>query len=149
MMSWELIRRFWYLPLLAVLAIGLMSTRSRLADVKDDLAKAKAFGTLVVDTTREAAGNPKLPSEQVPAQIAAMGRSVGALRIGLDRCNAAALAAAEADAAAQRLAAERLRQAETRDAGRQALIDRLRASAAKPRPAGQCEASDTVKEIWR
>jgi hypothetical protein len=138
-----LLRRFWPAIPILLLALALFATRSTLAGVR-------AWQETTVAATREAAANPKLKVRDVPAQIAALGRSVGALDAGLARCNASARAAAETDRQAQIRAQEALRQAQARDAGRQVVIDRLRSSAAQARaPAAACEPSETVKEIWK
>lgn len=145
-----LLRRFWFVIPIAGMAIALMITRSTLADRTEKLEQARAFGGLVVATTRDAAGTPRLAAADVPAQIAALGRSVHTLQAGLDRCNGSARAAAENDIRQQNVAQEALSAAEARDTARLGLIARLRASAAATRPAGgECEPSETVREIWR
>ncbi|MEA3042957.1 MAG: hypothetical protein QOH47_795 [Sphingomonadales bacterium] len=146
----KLLRRFWYVIPLIGLTIALMITRSTLERRTEERDNLQAFKTLVVTTTREAADNPRLAAEHVPAQIAALGRSVVALRDGLNRCNASARAAAENDARRQIAAQEALRAAQARAQATQGLVGRLRSSAAAERPAGAaCEPSETVREIWR
>jgi hypothetical protein len=146
----KLLRRFWYVIPLIGLAIALMVTRSTLERRTEQRDNLLAFKTLVVTTTREAAANPRLAADHVPAQIAALGRSVGRLRDGLNRCNASARAAAENDTRRQIAAQEALRAALARDAARAGVIARLRDSAASARPEGAaCEPSETVREIWR
>lgn len=145
-----LLRRFWYvLPILGLL-IALTVTRATLSHRTDQLATATAYNELVITTTREAAGSPRLSPRDVPAQIAALGRSVAALQDGLNLCNASAHAAADNDAHQQAVAADVLRAAQTLAQASQGVSARLRASAAAPRPAGAaCEPSEALRETWR
>jgi hypothetical protein len=146
----SLLRRFWYAVPILGLAIALMITRGTLSRRTEERDGLKAFQTLVVDTTRTAAANPRLAVAQVPAQIAALGRSVTALQAGLNSCNASAHAAADNDARRQIVAQEALQAAQARDAASQGLVARLRTSAGEAQPAGAgCEPSETVREIWR
>jgi cell division protein FtsB len=143
--------RFWWAFPILLLAVGLMSTRSRLEDVKVDRDNHRAFGELVAEATRDAAGNPKLRKDRVPAQIAALGRGVETLKTNLQTANRSARDAAGRDAAAQAHAAEQLADVERRAASGQATIDRLRASAAAPRSPARagCEPSQTLKDLWK
>jgi hypothetical protein len=139
--------------LLGVLLIGLVValfiTRSTLAGRTSDLAAERVFKASVVAATRTAAGSPTLDERNVPAQITALGNSVRSLDASLALCNSTALAAANNDAARQRDFEARFRALQTQTLQGQALIDRLRASAAATRPgAAVCVPSDTVREIW-
>jgi hypothetical protein len=146
----SLLARFWYAIPILLLVVALGVTRARLADVRDERDLARAFSELVIDATRDAAGNPELARESVPAQIAALGRSVKALGDGLERCNATSRAHAENDARRSSEAEAALAAARRRAAAGDATIARLRASAGQPRsPESECEPSQTVEEIWR
>ncbi len=131
------------------LVIALLITRSTLAGRTAELEAANAYKATVLTATREASNNPRLIERDVPAQIREMGGSIRTLGSGLERCNATSRAAAENDAKRQREFEDRLRAVQGQAAAGQALIDRLRASAATARPgAAACVPSATVREIW-
>lgn len=131
------------------LVIALLITRSTLAGRTAELEAANAYKASVLTATRDAANNPRLIERDVPAQIVILGDDITVLTAGLLRCNATSRAAADNDARRQREADERIRAAEAHAAAGQALIDRLRASAATARPgAAACVPSATVREIW-
>ncbi|MGE0179000.1 MAG: hypothetical protein AB7O91_04165 [Sphingomonas sp.] len=150
-MTWlELLRRFWWAIPIIGLAIALLITRATLERRTAERDVAVAFGNLVTEATRAAAGNPRLARGQVPAQIDAMGRGLDTLRAGLERCNASARAAADNDARRQQAAATAVQAARERAQGAEATAARLRASAARGAdPGGECEASEAVRETWR
>lgn len=153
-MEWALIgsvlRRFWFVPVIAGLALALWLTRGALAEVKEELEVERAFAALVVAETRAAAGSPRLAKQMVPAQIAALGRSIAELGRGLERCNASARAHEANDQRRQEEAAGAVAAAERRAAAAESRIGRLNASAGRPRAgAAACEPSETVREIWQ
>lgn len=145
-----LLRRFWFAVPILGLAMALWATRATLDASKRESAARGAYIEEVVKTTRAAAGSPELAQRDVPAQIAALGSGVRALSAGLETCNASARAAAERDQALRRRAGEELAAVEARTAGQEAQIERLKASAARPRTGGDaCEPSDEVRRAWR
>lgn len=131
------------------LVIALFITRSTLAGRTAELEAANTYKATVLTATREASNNPRLIERDVPAQITLMGGSIRTLGAGLERCNATSRAAADNDAKRQREFEARLAAAQGQTSARQAVIDRLRASAATARPgAAACVPSDIVQRIW-
>lgn len=141
-----------FLPLLLALGLSLCSLHRADRDLRKtrvELARERTWGNSVLDATRAAAGNPKLARDDTPKQIEALGGSLIKVRDGLKVCGDSARAAAKNDADRQAALAQQLAALTAQDRARQSVIDRLRASAAQPAPAGACEASDTLKGLWK
>lgn len=141
-----------FVPLLLALGLSLCSLHRADRDLRKtrvELAKEQTWGNSVLDAARTAAANPKLARADAPAQIAALGTSLGKVRDGLKVCGDSARAAAKNDADRQAALAQQLAAVAAQGRARQSVIDRLRASAAQPAPAGAREPSDTLKGLWK
>lgn len=139
-------RLWWSTPFIAAVAaisfVMLQRTRNELADMR-------TWQGQVLTEAQDAANNPKLIARDVPAQIRELGRGVTALRDGLNRAQASALAAARNDADRRAALKQALDTLTGQERARQSVIDRLAASAARPAPAGACDVSPTLKELWK
>lgn len=141
-----------FVPLLLALGLSLCSLHRADKDLRRtrvELAKEQTWGNSVLDAARTAAANPKLARDDAPAQISALGTSLGKVRDGLKVCGDSARAAAKNDADRQATLAQQLAAVAAQGRAQQSVIDRLRASAAQPAPSGACEASDTLKGLWK
>lgn len=155
--AWEMLAKnagkiLPFVPLLLALGLSLCSLHRADNDLRRtrvELAKEQTWGVSVLDAARTAAGNPKLAHDDAPAQISALGTSLGKVRDGLKVCGDSASAAAKNDADRKAALAQQLAAVAAQNRERQSVIDRLQASAAQPAPAGACEASDTLKGLWK
>lgn len=139
-------RLWWSTPFIAALAgvsfVLLQHTRRELDDLR-------TWQGQVLTEAQDAASNPKLISRDVPAQIRELGRGVTALRDGINQAKASALTAAKNDADRRASLQQQLDGLSGQERARQSVIDRLAASAAQPAPPGSCEASETLKGLWK
>lgn len=142
-----LLQRVWWSTPFLILAIGMLWWA--LSSTNSKLDAARTWGGQVLTETQDAALNPKLIARDVPAQIRELGKGVAELREGLNRAKSSALAAAKNDADRRAALQQQMAVLTAQDRGRQSVIDRLAASAARPAPAGACEASDTLKGLWQ
>lgn len=141
------LQRLWWSTPFLLLALGMLWWALSAANSKLDAART--WGGQVLTETQDAASNPKLIARDVPAQIRELGRGVTALRDGLNRAQAAALAAAKNDADRRAALQQALDTLTGQERARQSVIDRLAASAMRPAPAGACDVSPTLKELWK
>lgn len=139
-------RLWWSTPFLLV-ALGLLWWSLTSAQTKVD--KLTAWAGQVLAETQDAALNPKLVAQDVPAQIKALGSSVSELRGGLAVAKASALAAAKNDANRRDALQQQMAVLNAQDRGRQSVIERLAASATRPAQNAKCEVSPTLKELWK
>ena len=139
-------RLWWSTPFIAALA-GVSFVM--LQHARHELAELRAWQGQVLTEAQDAANNPKLIARDVPAQIRELGRGVTALRDGLNRAQASALAAAKNDADRRAALQQALDTLTGQERARQSVIDRLAASAAHPAPVGACDVSPTLKELWK
>jgi hypothetical protein len=130
------------------LAIALGLTAWSLSSTKHALAREVAWGDDVYAAVKTGSANPKLARRDTAAQVAAMGRAIDKLRSGLNSCNSSAKAAADHDAQLQKDFAARIAALDAARQSQLSLIARLRTSAAHPAPAGTCEPSPVLSEIW-
>jgi len=139
---------WWATPLLL---IALLVLRWQLNDARSHLAKEIAFGNAVYEATKAAVPNLRLARRDTAAQITLLGNAVTKLRTGLQTCTSTAKAAEANDKARQAEFEQQLAAIGSAGDAQRATVDRLLRSAANaPRPpAGACEPSPTLKEIWR
>ena len=142
-----LLQRVWWSTPFLIIVIGMLWWA--LSSANSKLDAARAWGGQVLTEAQDAANNPKLIERDVPAQIRELGRGMAVLREGLNRAKTSALEAAKNDADRRAALQQQMAVLNAQDRGRQSVIDRLAVSATKTPPAGACEPSDTLKELWK
>jgi hypothetical protein len=133
----------------AVASAAILGLLAALVITQRTLGEARTWERSVITATRDAVGNPRLKRDDVPEQIAALGRSFAAVRNGLNNCNASARAAAEQDRQRQAEAERRFREAEARARSASSAAEAFDRSAERQRvQEQQCDPSPVVLERW-
>lgn len=117
---------------------------------RSEMKELQAWQTEAVTATREASGQPKLGKDGVPQQIRLLGQAKRDLEAALLDQNNRILAISAADKARQQEATKARQEAEEARRERDGVVARLNRSARSGgASAGQCEPSETLKELWR